>query len=55
MSVRCKLLKDYAGYKAGQEWSMHPNFVDRLKAEGIIEVIDRNVSRWNVSNYQEEE
>ena len=55
MSVRIKLLKDYAGYKAGQEWSMHPNFTDRLKAEGIIEVIDRDVRRWNVVHEQEEE
>lgn len=56
MSVRCKFLKDYAGYKAGSQWPVHPNFVDRMVKDGIIEVIDRDVSRWNVvENFEEEE
>lgn len=48
MLVKVVYLKDYSGYKKGQEWAMLLNYAERFQREGVVQILDGNVDRWIV-------
>jgi hypothetical protein len=53
MIVNVKLLKDYAGYKAGQTVPLLSSYLPRLVDQGIVTPTMESIDRWYVMDEEE--
>lgn len=55
MLVKVKFIKDYNGYKAGDEWPMMLSYAQKYKAQGIVQIVGGNIDKWFVKPEVEED
>ena len=55
MLVKVKFIKDYNGYKAGDEWPMMLSYAQKYKAQGIVQIVGGNIDKWFVKPEVEDE